>query len=48
MAAPIWPTKMRIHTEFGFGFVTFLTVLDIFNNESVNSIFRIKKMVEPK
>ena len=35
MATPIWPTKMRIHT--------FLTVLDIFNDESVNLIFRNKK-----
>ena len=49
MALSIWPTKMRIHIEFGsIAFVTFLTVLEIFDDEFVNSTFTNKKMVEPK
>ena len=37
MADPIWETKMQIHTEFRWiAFVTFLTVLDIFDDESMN------------
>ena len=42
-------TKMRVHTDFGsVARYFFLTVLDIFDDESVNSRFRNKKMAKPK
>ena len=42
MAVPIWLTKMRIYTEFGRIALLLLTVLEIFDDESLNSTFRNK------
>ena len=42
-------TKIRVHADFGsVAWYFFLTILDIFDDESVNSRFRNKKMAEPK
>ena len=38
MAVPKWRTEMRLHTD----------IFEIFDDESVNSTFRNKKMAEPK
>ena len=40
MSVPTSQIKMQVHTEFGWiAFVTFLTVFDIFDDESVISTF---------
>ena len=44
----MWPTKMRIHSECAWIAGYFLTILDIFDDESVNSTFINLKNGETK